>query len=87
MLMGFRMSRSTISQKADPMSRDYRYFVEKGWPESDYYFPTRLGVLKKALGKLFDRMAPAILKMIAKSHPLSPIVRYHLKPGRPRPTS
>lgn len=65
MLMGFRMGRTTIIQRADPGCRDYRYYSEKGWLESDYYYPTRLGVLKKAAGKLFDRMAPTILRMVA----------------------
>ena len=46
-------------------SVDYRYYTEKGWFKSDYYYPTRLGALKKVAGKLFDRMAPTIQKMIA----------------------
>jgi len=65
MLTGFRMGRSTVRQKSDPESRDYKYYSEKGWFESDYFYPTRLGVLKKAAGKLFDRMAPTIRKMMA----------------------
>jgi len=65
MLMGFRMSRTTVKQRSDPRSRDYRYYEEKGWLESDYFYPTRLGGLKKAAGRLFDRMAPTILKMFA----------------------
>lgn len=63
-LMGFRMSRSTIIQMADPGSIDYQYYASKGWLESDYYYPTHLGPLKKAAGKLFDKMAPTIRKMI-----------------------
>jgi multimeric flavodoxin WrbA len=65
MLMGFRMGRNTVSQKADPGSRDYKYFAEKGWFESDYFYPTRLGILKKAAGQFFDSMAPTIRKMLA----------------------
>ena len=38
----------------DDTSYDYRYFKDKGWFESDYFYPTRLGVLKKAAGSLFD---------------------------------
>ena len=38
-------------------SVDYRYYADKGWFESDYYYPTRLGALKKAAGHLFDSMA------------------------------
>jgi hypothetical protein len=38
----------------DDSSRDYRYFTDKGWFESDFFYPVRLGILKKAAGKLFD---------------------------------
>lgn len=65
MLMGFRMGRTTMKQKADPDSRDYHYYAEKGWFESDYYYPIRLSMVKKAAGRLFDSMAPAILKLVA----------------------
>jgi hypothetical protein len=33
---------------------DYTYFKEKGWFESDYYYPTQLNSLKKLVGKFFD---------------------------------
>jgi multimeric flavodoxin WrbA len=65
MLVAFRMSRTMISQLLDDRSLDYRFYAEKGWFESDYFYPTRLGLLKKAAGKLFDRMSPTIQKMIA----------------------
>ena len=35
-------------------SRDYTYYREKGWFESDYFYPIRLGALKKSAGSLFD---------------------------------
>jgi multimeric flavodoxin WrbA len=65
MLMGFRMSRSSIKEKLDDSSLDYRYYAEKGWLESDYFYPTQLGPLKKVAGRLFDRMTPTIRKMFA----------------------
>jgi multimeric flavodoxin WrbA len=61
-LMLFRMARTMVKQ-AHPGSIDYKYYADKGWFESDYYYPTDLGVLKKAAGKLLDRMAPTIQKM------------------------
>ena len=64
MLMGFRMGRSSIKEKLDDSSRDYRYYAEKGWLESDYFYPTQLGPLKKAGGRFFDRITPTIRKMI-----------------------
>lgn len=63
-LMLFRMARTMVKQ-APPGSIDYKYYADKGWFESDYYYPTDLGVLKKAVGKLLDRMAPTIQKMSA----------------------
>jgi hypothetical protein len=57
MLAIFRTFRSMIRQASDESTRDYRYYTEKGWFESDYYYPTRLGVLKKGAGMLFDSLA------------------------------
>jgi multimeric flavodoxin WrbA len=56
-LWGFRMARTSIELLLDDRNRDYRYYREKGWFESDYYYPTRLGAMKKAAGSLFDSMA------------------------------
>jgi NAD(P)H-dependent FMN reductase len=56
MLMGFRMGRTSMRLELDASSRDYQYYLEKGWFESDYFYPTHLGLLKKAGGKLFDAM-------------------------------
>jgi len=64
-LLVFRMGRTTIAQRLDDSNRDYRYYAEKDWLESDYYYPTRLGGIKKAAGSIFDAMAPALLKMLA----------------------
>ncbi len=57
MLAVFRMFRSMIRQDSDVSTRDYRYYAEKGWFESDYYYPTRLDPLKKVAGKLIDSIA------------------------------
>jgi multimeric flavodoxin WrbA len=65
MLIGFRMARSSMKRMLDNKSRDYAYYAEKGWFESDYFYPTRLGLLKKVAGKLFDALAPTILKLFA----------------------
>lgn len=64
-LMIFRMSRTTIKQVLDDKSRDYRYYAEKGWLNSDYYYPTQLGALKRVAGRLFDSMTPTVRKVIA----------------------
>jgi multimeric flavodoxin WrbA len=53
-LWAFRASRTGIRVMLDETYRDYTYYRDKGWFESDYYYPTRLGALKKAAGSLFD---------------------------------
>ena len=56
-LMAFRWARTSIGLMLDDGSRDYTYYEDKGWFESDYYYPARLGGLKRAAGSLFDSMA------------------------------
>jgi multimeric flavodoxin WrbA len=64
-LIGFRMSRSTIKECLDDRSYDFRYYAERGWLESDYFYPIHLGPMKRTAGYLFDRMTPTIRKMFA----------------------
>lgn len=54
MLMGFRIGRTTMHLELDENSRDYMYYKDKGWFDADYFYPVRLGPLRKALGRLFD---------------------------------
>ena len=61
-LWGFRTARTTIKLMLDHGNRDYTYYGDKGWFQSDYYYPTRLGVLKNAAGSLFDVMATRSLR-------------------------
>ena len=56
-LMAFRVGRMSMQMEPDDNNRDYVYYKDKGWFESDYYYPTRLGALKKAAGGLFDLLA------------------------------
>jgi len=53
-LMMFRMSRTGIRLNAPQDKRDWGYYRDKGWFESDYYYPTRLNPLKRAVGALAD---------------------------------
>lgn len=50
----FRAARTSIRKMLDESSRDFTYYRDKGWFESDYFYPARLGVLKKAAGALID---------------------------------
>lgn len=53
-LIGFRFARANIRNSLTENSRDYRYYKEKGCFESDYFYPTSLGPLKKLAGNFFD---------------------------------
>jgi multimeric flavodoxin WrbA len=53
-LMVFRMGRTGIEAGTPEGSRDHDYYRDKGWFESDYYYPTRLGPFKRAAGAFFD---------------------------------
>lgn len=53
-LLIFRYARTSMRIELDDSNRDYQYFQEKGWFESDYYYPTHLGVLKRWAGSLLD---------------------------------
>ncbi|MCK9357465.1 MAG: flavodoxin family protein [Dehalococcoidia bacterium] len=52
-LLIFRMTRTSLKY-VDHDFRDYQYYKDKGWFESDYYHPTSLGPVKKLAGRLFD---------------------------------
>jgi multimeric flavodoxin WrbA len=55
-LMIFKMSRNGIKKELDENFRDFTYYREKGWFESDFYYPVKLNFLKKILSKMFDKM-------------------------------
>lgn len=56
-LMIFRMSRTSIRLMLDDRYRDFHYFRDQGWFTSAYFYPVRLGPLKRALGAFFDWLA------------------------------
>jgi multimeric flavodoxin WrbA len=56
-LMAFRMSRTSMKLTLDDSNRDYNYFTDKGWFESEYYYPAHLGPLKRTAGSVFDSLA------------------------------
>lgn len=53
-LMIFRMSRTSMKNMLNEDFRDYAYFKEKGWFDSEYYYTVKLNPLKKLIGKFFD---------------------------------
>jgi hypothetical protein len=56
-LMAFRMFRTSMRLELNDSFRDYTYYAGNGWFDFDCYYPTRLGVLKKGAGRLFDSLA------------------------------
>lgn len=62
MLAGFRIGRARMRVNLDESSLDYRYYAENGWFDSGYYYPTRLGPLKKLVGHLFDVLGTRMAK-------------------------
>lgn len=61
-LMIFRMSRSSMKAMLDDSFRDYTYYRDRGWFESDYYYPVELNPMKKMIGRLFDFIATRTAK-------------------------
>jgi multimeric flavodoxin WrbA len=53
-LWGFRMGRMNVRLELTEADCDYRYYTDKGWFESDYFYPVRLNPLKKLAGRYFD---------------------------------
>lgn len=60
-LFMFRMARTSL-KSVDKTFKDYQYYKEKGWFESDYYYPTKLGIIKKITGNLFDFLGRQMAK-------------------------
>ena len=58
----FRAARTSMRVMLDEASRDFTYYRDKGWFEADYYYPTRLGVVKKATGSLVDSITASMTR-------------------------
>jgi multimeric flavodoxin WrbA len=56
-LLGFRMARTSIGLELGEDRPDHAYYRDRGWFDSDYFYPTKLGPLKRAAGAAFDRIA------------------------------
>lgn len=61
-LMLFRMSRTSLKSMLNDDYYDYRYYKEKGWFESDYYYDTSMGPIKKIMGRFFDFLGRQMVK-------------------------
>lgn len=63
-VLSFRIGRATVKAESDKNSVDYRYYADRGWLDSDYYFPARLNPLQKAAGFFMDLMASAVRNIL-----------------------
>jgi multimeric flavodoxin WrbA len=56
-LLAFRMARTSIGLELGDDRPDHAYYRDRGWFDSDYFYPTTLGPLKRAAGAVFDGLA------------------------------
>lgn len=59
-ILGFRMGRTSVKLTLSEDKRDYSYYRDHGWFDSDYFYPAHLGPLKKLAGAAFDWAAGRI---------------------------
>lgn len=72
----FRMNRSIKPSIQQESPRDYEYFKQKGWLESDYFYPTSLSPFKILIGWLVDRFGAKIGKQIETKNKIIQNQRY-----------
>lgn len=53
-LMGFRMGRTSVKLTLPEDARDYIYYRDHGWFDSEYFYAIDLGLMKRAAGAGFD---------------------------------
>ncbi|QHI73543.1 flavodoxin family protein [Aminipila terrae] len=61
-LLMFRLGRTNIKMILDEKFRDYEYYKEKGWFESDYYYEVSLGMIKRLAGRVFDLLGKQMVR-------------------------
>ncbi len=66
-LLMFRIARTGYQRSLGDDMRDHVYFRDRGWFETDFYYPTRLGPFKKAAGALFDWIAARMFRPRAQA--------------------
>ena len=61
-LMVFRMGRTSMHKMLNEDWRDFTYYREHGWFDSDYFYPVKLNPFKKLAGRFFDKIAVQIIR-------------------------
>lgn len=68
-LMMFRFIRTSHMHTNESIfERDYSYYKENGWFESDYYYPISLGLIKRLAGRFFDFCQKQMIKHHNSKH-------------------
>jgi len=60
------MARTSI-KSVDKKFKDYQFYKEKGWFESAYYYPVKLNILKRLVGKITDGIGTKMAKNAIKA--------------------
>jgi hypothetical protein len=68
-LLGFLFGRTSVKLRLCEKDRDYAYYRDHGWFDSDYFYPTRLGPFEKMAGKTFDCLASRVIGIDAGHQP------------------
>jgi multimeric flavodoxin WrbA len=50
----FRMARSSMGIMLNDTNRDYVFYKKNGWFETEFYYPVKLGTVKRWFAKLID---------------------------------
>lgn len=61
-LIMFRLTRTSMKLGQDESYKDYNYYKKNGWFESNYYHPVQLGLFKRMIGKLIDKITVFLVK-------------------------
>lgn len=68
-LFAFRMARTSIELEQASGRPDPAYYRDHGWFESSYYYPTELGLMKRAAGAAIDWAAARSSKRLVGQKP------------------
>jgi multimeric flavodoxin WrbA len=71
-LLVFGMTRSNLKILFNETNRDYTFFKENGYFESDYYYPVKLNLFKKLIGRFSDMMGTKMAKNTIKMSSTTP---------------
>lgn len=63
-MMIFRIGRTRVKRMLNDTNRDYTYYEEKGWFESDFYYPVKCNILIKLWGRFCDWITVKTVKEI-----------------------